>query len=180
MAGITGGCSGMALKVCKFGGTSLADANQIRKVKAIVESDPTRRFVVPSAPGKRSKQDKKITDLLYLCNAHVAQEVPFEEIFAIIEKRFRGIVKDLGLDLDLTDEFERIKRNIEAGVSPDYAASRGEYLNGLILAELLNAEFIDAEEVIFFDSLGRFDAAQTHQVMSERLSDVERGVIPGF
>jgi aspartate kinase len=154
----------MGIKVAKFGGTSLADASQIRKVQAIVQADPERRFVVPSAPGKRTGSDQKITDLLYLCHEHARQKLPFDEVFKLIADRYLEIARGLGLTLDLKPHLDRVKHQIAveacaggAGTA-DYAASRGEYLNGLIVAELLGYEFIDAADVIFFDKRGLFDA----------------------
>src|SRR5690242_13396449 len=134
----------MGVKVAKFGGTSLADANQIRKVQAIVNADPERRYVVPSAPGKRNKQDQKITDLLYLCHAHAQQGIAFDEVFKLIADRYLEIVKDLGVKLDLGPHLEEIRKRIAGGATADYAASRGEYLNGLIVAALLGFDFVDA------------------------------------
>ena len=171
----------MAVKVSKFGGTSLADAQQIRKVQAIVQSDAERRYVVPSAPGKRDRQDKKITDLLYLCDAHAQQQVPFHDVFALITQRYEAIIADLGLRLDLTDAFAQAKQGIVDNAGrPDFAASRGEALNGLIIAELLGYEYIDASEVIFFNASGRFDAEKTQQVLADRLRRAQRAVVPGF
>ena len=171
----------MAVKVSKFGGTSLADAQQIRKVQAIVQSDAERRYVVPSAPGKRDRQDKKITDLLYLRDAHAQQQVPFHDVFALITQRYEAIIADLGLRLDLTDAFAQAKQGIVDNAGrPDFAASRGEALNGLIIAELLGYEYIDASEVIFFNASGRFDAEKTQQVLADRLRRAQRAVVPGF
>ena len=168
------------VKVCKFGGTSLADATQQRKVKAIVESDPTRRYVVPSAPGKRHKQDQKITDLLYLCHEHARQGLPIEGVWDLIAQRYRQIVADLGLSLDLSPQLEETRLRIASRAPADYCASRGEYLNGLVVAALLGFDFIDAAEVVFFDRRGRFDAEKTQRVLSRRLAKSARAVIPGF
>ena len=174
----------MSLKVCKFGGTSLADATQFRKVQAIITSDPDRRYVVPSAPGKRSKDDKKITDLLYLCHAHVQQEIPFDDVWKLIAQRYRQIVRDLGLKLDLEPVLAEVKQMIQttaqSGGSADYAASRGEYLSGVILASLLGYDFVDAAEVIAFDEHGRFDGEKTQTLVSQRLLKHEKAVVPGF
>ena len=176
----------MGVKVAKFGGTSLADAQQFRKVQAIVNADPERRYIVPSAPGKRNAQDKKITDLLYLCHAHVQQELPFDEVFDLIAGRCRQIVTDLGLKLDLQPHLEQVRKQIARsgstphGGTPDYAASRGEYLSGLILADLLGYDFIDAAEVILFDEHGTFDPEGTQEKVRKRLAKHERAVIPGF
>lgn len=170
----------MGIKVAKFGGTSLADADQFRKVESIIKADKERRYVVPSAPGKRTASDKKITDLLYLCHAHAQQDLPFDEVYSIINNRYLEIVRDLGLELDLLPHLEEVKKKISEGASADYTASRGEYLNGLITASLLGFEFIDPHEIIFFDKLGRLDARTTQEVTARRLAKVQRAVIPGF
>ena len=174
----------MTTKVCKFGGSSLADADQMRKVKAIVLADPARRYIVPSAPGCRSHSDRKITDLLYLCHANATQGRPFDDVFRLIADRYRGIVADLGLKLDLTGELakvrERISGDASGGASADYAASRGEYLNGLIVSELLGYPFIDATELIRFDAAGRLDTETTQDLISRRLAVVDKAVVPGF
>lgn len=170
----------MGAKVCKFGGTSLADAEQITKVKAIVEADPQRRYVVPSAPGKRDAKDQKITDLFYLCHEHARNDLPFDDVFVLIEKRYNQIITDLGIDLDLSPLLKKTKTELAAGASKEYAASRGEYLNGPIIAATLGFEFIDAAEIIFFDKHGQLLREETHKATSERLAKIERAVIPGF
>jgi aspartate kinase len=170
----------MGIKVAKFGGSSLADASQFLKVKAIIDADPDRRFIVPSAPGKRNNSDRKITDLLYLCHAHVQQNIPFEEVYGIISERYLDIVKDLGISIDLKANLEEIKKEIIAGASADYTASRGEYLNGLILAELLGFDFVDPVGFIYFDKTGRFDAERTQREAQKMLAGYEHSVIPGF
>ena len=174
----------MGIKVAKFGGTSLADAAQFRKVQAIVAADPQRRYIVPSAPGKRYAQDRKITDLLYLCHAHMRQRVPADEIFGLIAGRYLELVADLGLKLDLRPALDQIKAQLADdhcnGGSADFAASRGEYLSGLILATLLGYDFIDAADVIAFDAHGKFDSELTQQRMSQRLARHPRAVVPGF
>lgn len=166
--------------VAKFGGSSLADSNQFKKVKSIIEDDSRRRFVVPSAPGKREKSDEKITDLLYRCHELTGAGSDIDSTFNIISSRYKNIVKELSLDLDIEAPLEEVKRNIASGASADYAASRGEYLNGLILAKYLGYEFIDAAEIIFFDNEGRFDPGKTQDVISKRLGTMRNGVIPGF
>ena len=170
----------MGIKVAKFGGTSLADADQLRKVRSIVRADPERRYVVPSAPGKRTSADRKITDLLYLCHTHVSQNVPFEEVYGIISERYLEIVRDLNLKIDLRPHLAEIKKKVSEGATADYTASRGEFLNGLVVAELLGYEFVDPCDIIFFDDRGRLDAAKTQEATSRRLKNVERAVIPGF
>ncbi|HHW12327.1 MAG TPA: aspartate kinase [Firmicutes bacterium] len=170
----------MDIKVAKFGGSSLADAAQFRKVRAIVEADPARRYVVPSAPGKRDQHDQKITDLLYKCHALAQEGHSFAEVFGLIKGRFLTICAELGLSLDLRPDLEEIAARIKAGASADYAASRGEFLNGKILAAYLDFAFVDAADVIFFDTEGRFDAEKTQSVLSRELARYPRAVIPGF
>jgi aspartate kinase len=174
----------MALKCCKFGGTSLADADQIHKVRDIVRRDADRRYVVPSAPGKRHQDDRKITDLLYLCHEHAKQDLSIDEVFGHIAERFLTITEELGLTLDLRPHLDQAEKAImriaKAGGGPDFAASRGEYLNGLILSEFLGYQFIDAAELIFFDRRGKLDEDRTYATIASRLQDVPRAVIPGF
>ena len=166
--------------VVKFGGSSLASASQFKKVAEIVKSDPDRRFVIPSAPGKRFEGDDKVTDLLYKCNELAMEGEDYSTVLGSVKERYEEIVQGLGLKLDLDAEFTTIKEKIDLGVGEGYAASRGEYLNGKILAEYLGFEFIDASEVIRFDDAGEFEAKKTDLVLSERLKDVPYGVIPGF
>ncbi|MFP4144581.1 MAG: aspartate kinase [Phycisphaeraceae bacterium] len=175
----------MAIKVCKFGGTSLADASQIRKVREIIRADPERRYVVPSAPGKRSDDDRKITDLLYLCHEHARERLPFGEVFELIAERYRQIIADLDLSLDLEPQLAEVKRGIAEHAeaenpTPDYAASRGEYLNGHIIAAMLDYAFVDPAEMIFFGPRGRLDEDRTYEGVSRRLAGVEKAVVPGF
>jgi aspartate kinase len=170
----------MGIKVAKFGGTSLADANQIRKVKSIINADPDRRYIVPSAPGKRNSSDRKITDLLYLCHTHIQQNVPFDEVYQIVADRYLEIVHDLGLALDLEPILDDIKLHIMEGASADFTASRGEYLIGIILAKLLDFQFIDPEDIIYFNKFGRLDTERTRREISQHLSQYERAVVPGF
>ncbi len=170
----------MSVKVCKFGGTSVADADQFRKVLQIVQADPERRFLVPSAPGKRHPKDQKITDLFYLCHAHAQQDIGFDEVFERIAGRYRQIVADLGLSLDLAPHLADIQQRIAAGESADYAASRGEYLNGQILAEAAGFEFVDAIDVIFFEPTGRVDQQRTAAALASLAQRKGGVVIPGF
>lgn len=168
-------------KVVKFGGSSLADANQFRKVADIIRSDKERRYVVPSAPGKRYKDDIKVTDMLYACYDAVANEGKNAyNQFAPISERFNGIIADLGLTLSLDDEYEKIIDNFRKKAGKDYAASRGEYLNGIILANYLGYEFIDAAKAIFFNSKGEFDAELTDASLASILEGYPNAVIPGF
>ena len=167
-------------KVVKFGGSSLASAEQIKKAVAIIRADETRRFVVPSAPGKRFSADTKVTDLLIKVHGESASGLDFEKTFAEIKARYNEIVDGLGMELDLSAEFEIIHDQLLGGTTLDYVASRGEYLNGLILAAYLGFPFIDAAEVIFFDENGNFEAELTNRVMSRRLARQKNAVIPGF
>ena len=168
------------IKVAKFGGSSLADAAQFKKVAKIVLSDPSRRYVVPSAPGKRNKEDVKITDMLYACYEETARTGEISAVFGKIKQRYDEIISELGLDISLEKDYETIKNAFIARVGKDYAASRGEYLNAKIMSEYLGFDFIDAAEVVFFNDDGSFDAPKTYNVMRERLKDSERAVIPGF
>lgn len=167
-------------KVVKFGGSSLADANQFRKVADIVLSDPARRFVVASAPGKRFKEDIKITDMLYSCYEKAAKGEDFTEDFNAIEKRYNDIISELGLDISLDGEFERIKSAFKHMAGRDYAASRGEYLNSILLAAYLKFEFVDPAGYIKFGENGVFDLEKTLSLLRPRLEQCEHAVIPGF
>ena len=168
------------MKVVKFGGSSLASAEQFIKAGDIINSDKERRFVVPSAPGKRSKKDTKVTDMLYACYAAAQEDQPFQDQLKAIEARYEEIIKGLSLELSLKEEFKVILDNFKKKAGKDYAASRGEYLNGIIMAAYLKFTFIDAAEVIFFDEDGNFDPYKTDKVMSARLEKEEYAVIPGF
>ena len=167
-------------KIVKFGGSSLASAEQFKKVGDIIRAEESRRYVVPSAPGKRFSGDTKVTDMLYQCYAVAEEEGDFTELLNQIKARYNEIIEGLSLKLSLDAEFDVIEKNFKAKAGSDYAASRGEYLNGIIMAEYLGYEFIDAAEVILFDKDGRFDDKKTNKIMSKRLDNVERAVIPGF
>lgn len=167
-------------KVVKFGGSSLASARQFKKVGDIIRADKTRRYVVPSAPGKRNSKDEKVTDMLYECYDAASTGASYKKILEKIKARYMEIIDGLDLNLNLDHEFDRIEENFVKGIGRDYAASRGEYLNGIVMANYLGYEFIDAAEVIFFDEHGNFEADLTHKELSERLEHVERAVIPGF
>jgi aspartate kinase len=173
----------MSIKVVKFGGSSLADADKFRRVAEIIAADPDRRYVVPSAPGKRFSDDIKITDMLYQCY-NLAREAStkeeFETCYSNICARFQGIITDLGLDFDISGELSYIKNAILGRAGRDFAASRGEYLSGLILAKFIGFDFIDAENVILFKDNGTFDAEKTHEVLTAELARHERAIIPGF
>ncbi len=167
-------------KVVKFGGSSLASAEQFRKVGDIIRGDADRRYVVPSAPGKRFRKDSKVTDMLYACYDSAEAGRNFREELSAIKARYQEIIDGLGLELSLDGEFETIEKNFETGIGRDYAASRGEYLNGIIMAAYLEYEFVDAAEVICFDEEGVFDAEKTNRVLGERLVRSQYAVIPGF
>lgn len=167
-------------KVVKFGGSSLASAEQFRKAGEIIHADKGRRFVVPSAPGKRFSDDTKVTDMLYDCYQSAGNEALLEEKLSVIAARYQEIISGLSLDISLDEEFEKIREAFAARSGSEYAASRGEYLNGIIMAAYLEYEFIDAAEVIRFDDDGVFDAEITNMIMQKRLERVENAVIPGF
>lgn len=167
-------------KLVKFGGSSLASAEQFKKVGEIIRSDSDRKYVVPSAPGKRNSKDTKVTDMLYATYAYAEAGNDFTRALYQIKLRYQEIIDGLGLDLSLEEEFKTITERFKAKAGSDYAASRGEYLNGIIMANYLGYEFIDPVEVIFFDENGEFMADKTDEVLSRRLADVERAVIPGF
>ncbi len=170
----------MELKVLKFGGSSLADAEHFRRVGDIVRAEPSRRYVIPSAPGKRSADDDKVTDLLYRCFELALGDKDISETFERIENRYRSIINDLGLDFSLEKEFETIRTAILHCAGRDYVASRGEYLNGLILANYLGYDFIDPQKYIFFRENGSFDSEKTNIILSAILKEHSHAVIPGF
>ena len=166
--------------VVKFGGSSLASADQFKKVAEIIHADEARRFVIPSAPGKRFTADMKVTDMLYVCYAKAKSDKDFKKDLMDIKSRYQEIIDGLGLDLSLDEEFAIIEKNFADHIGTSYAASRGEYLNGIILSNYLDYDFVDAAEVIRFDSEGEFDAELTNKLMGKRLSKLENAVIPGF
>ncbi len=168
------------IKVAKFGGTSLADANQFKKVHDIVKSSDERKYVVVSAPGKKFKTDNKITDLLYLTHAHTKYSVPYDPVFAIIEERFLSIKDELNLSFDLKHEFEIIKKELDNKCDEDYIVSRGEYLSALLLADYLKCKFIDAKDVIFFNYDGSVNYEKTRLKLKGATEDCEKVIIPGF
>lgn len=167
-------------KVVKFGGSSLASAEQFKKVGAIIRADKERKFVVPSAPGKRSSDDTKVTDMLYACYELAEQGKDFAGQMQAIKNRYQEIIDGLGLKMSLDKEFKGIEKNFKEKAGSDYAASRGEYLNGIIMAQYLGYEFVDAASVIRFKADGEHDAELTNQLLKERLAGVEAAVIPGF
>lgn len=166
--------------VAKFGGSSLAEAKQFRKVKQIIESDPARRFVVPSAPGKRDSGDDKVTDLLLWCYAEAQKGKEYMPILNRIKERYQEIIEALGLEVSLEKEFEVMEKAFLSGAGEEYAASRGEYLNGILLADYLGFTFVDAAEGVRFGKEGVFEDERTNFFLGERLHGLENAVIPGF
>ena len=167
-------------KVVKFGGSSLASAEQFEKVGKIIRADKSRCYVVPSAPGKRNSKDTKVTDMLYNTYALAESDDAFDKELDAIKARYQEIIDGLKLKLSLDKEFEVIRENFKKKAGSDYAASRGEFLNGIIMANYLGYEFIDAAEVIFFDEDGNFMPDHTNEVLSARLSEIPKAVVPGF
>ena len=171
----------MKLTVCKFGGSSLADGNNISRVADILRADPARRFAVVSAPGKRFSNDIKVTDLLYECYRSAAQTGSCAASFSAIRRRFTSIVEELGMtSFDIEAVLDETEREIELKKSADFTASRGESLNARIIAAKLGWEFVDAKDVIFFKENGAFDEEKSYPLIAERLSSCQNAVIPGF
>lgn len=168
------------IKVVKFGGSSLASATQFAKVGNIIKADPERKFVVPSAPGKRNSKDTKVTDMLYACYDLAEEEKDFTKELKKIKERYESIINGLHMTLSLDKEFDTIAENFKKKAGSQYAASRGEFLNGIIMANYLGYEFVDSAEVIIFNEDGSFDADTTDKLLQERLSKVENAVVPGF
>ena len=168
-------------KVVKFGGSSLASAEQFKKVGNIIRAEADRKYVVPSAPGKRNSKDTKVTDMLYGCYALAEAGKNFDKELSQIKARYDEIIEGLDLTKGLLDaEFEIVKAQFQAKAGKDYAASRGEYLNGIIMAEYLGYQFLDAAEVIFFDENGEFLSEMTHKALKERMKEYDNVVLPGF
>ncbi|MDE6001049.1 MAG: aspartate kinase [Clostridia bacterium] len=170
----------MSLKVCKFGGTSMADGNVIKGVKKIIDGDGERRFVVVSAPGKRYSGDIKVTDLLYSCYAELKESGTCKKSFSAVRARFESIVKELNLNFDINSVLDETQKRIESEKSEDFTASRGEYLSARVVAEVLGAKFIDAEDVIFFDENGALAGDRSYKAIAAAVDGVERAVFPGF
>ena len=168
------------VKTVKFGGSSLSSAEQFKKVYDIITAEESRRYVVPSAPGKRFKEDTKVTDLLYTCYDMASRGENIKEIFGKIVERYDSIISELGLNMSLSEDYKIIEDALVHKTGRDYAASRGEYLNGKILAKYLGYDFIDAADVIFFKENGSFDNEKTNEVLAATLKLHERAVIPGF
>lgn len=168
------------LVVTKFGGSSVADSTRFADVKAIVTADEDRTVVVPSAPGKRFDDDHKVTDLLYMCHQLASHHIDIGDVFSLVEERYLQIRDGLSIDLDIEDRLRQMRDQIESGVGAEHAASRGEYLNGLLLAEYLGYRFVDASEVIVFDESGKYDEAATINRLATTIGKDDRVVIPGF
>lgn len=166
--------------VAKFGGSSLSDAGQFQKVRNILLMDKRRVYVVPSAPGKRHAEDEKVTDMLYTAHRSHCQGNTCDDLFGRIRERYSAIADALHVDIDLNAEFDRIREDIRGGANSDYCASRGEYLNGLLLSKYLGFHFIDPKDAIFFNANGTLDSERTNTVLGEALRKVENAVIPGF
>ena len=166
--------------VTKFGGSSLASDEQFKKVRSILELEPTRRFLVPSAPGKRFKEDEKVTDLLYLCHTLKNDGKPFADEFAKIKERYLSIARGLKLKVDIESALQEVEDGIAGGKNRSWCASRGEYLCGLLMADYLGWRFLDAADGIVFDDDGRLDDAATQEKLSAALADGQSTVVPGF
>ena len=170
----------MSVKVLKFGGSSVADADQIRKIEAIVEADSQRRYVVVSAPGKRYSGDSKVTDLLFMLWAQIEHNIPYDALLDTIMKRYTSIEDDLGIDAGIKARFDEIRSNIEKGCTESYIVSRGEFLSAVLISKCLGYDFVDAEGKVLFDARGRLLTDETDKALSEALSQHEHAVIPGF
>ncbi|MEG2413509.1 MAG: aspartate kinase [Clostridia bacterium] len=170
----------MNTKVVKFGGTSMADAKAINQVAGIIKSDKTRKYVVVSAPGKRFSQDHKVTDLLYACYHDLEINGECQATFSLIRKRFEGIVDDLGLDMDINAELDKVEADMLKYRTSEFCASRGEYLSGVVIAKVLGFEFVDAKDIIAFDENGNFQAEKTNRIVEATLKSIPYAVIPGF
>jgi aspartate kinase len=170
----------MSRIVCKFGGSSVADHNQFLKIKKILQSNPKRTVVVPSAPGKRHSGEAKLTDLLYLCHDMAQKKLSLDGPFSLIRDRYLEIESNLGLKAGMAQVLETFRKEIENGATKDFVASRGEYLCGILMAAFLGAEFIDPKDTVFFDKTGRIDP-KTYKVLGDRMADPKKlYVMPGF
>jgi aspartate kinase len=164
---------------CKFGGTSLADAAAVRRAAEIINANPERRFIVPSAPGKRHPGDTKITDLLYTWHSMARQGLDASEVSDLIAARFAGLAAELGVAFDIDTHLAQIAGEVARYEKPDFMASRGEYLNGRLMAELLDATFVDPAHYIRFDAMGRLDDS-SYALLGAQLAGEGRFVVPGF
>ena len=170
----------MGIKVAKFGGSSVADGIQLTKTKEIIRHDPDRKYIVVSAPGKRFEGDSKITDILYLCKTHIEHNLPYDQLFQVVADRYMAVEINLGVKVDLLKHFDEIRENLRKNPSADYIASRGEYLNAILIAALLDYDFVDTAGLIKFDAKGRLLMEETDEALREELSKHERAVLPGF
>ena len=170
----------MGIKVAKFGGSSVADGIQLTKTKQIIEQDPDRRYVVVSAPGKRYESDNKITDILYLCKTHIEHNLPYDQLFQVVADRFMAVQINLGVKVDLLRYFDEIRENLKQNPSADYIASRGEYLNAVMVAAFLGYDFVDTKDLIKFDAKGKLLMTETDEAIRAELEKHERAVLPGF
>ena len=168
------------VKVAKFGGSSVAGAEQFQKVKAIVEADPARKVVVVSAAGKRSSGDHKLTDLLYLCHAHLTYGVSCDDIVHTIEQRLCEIRDELGLGFDVGAEMTKLEQSLSKDMSADELVSRGEYLTSRLMADYLGYQFVDAADCVFFAYDGQVDREKTYAAIKAAYEQYDRIVIPGF
>ena len=170
----------MGIKVAKFGGSSVADGIQLNKTKEIIEADADRKYIVVSAPGKRYDGDSKITDILYLCKTHIEHNLPYDQLFQVVADRYMAVEFNLGVNAGLLEHFEKIKKDLADNPSADYIASRGEYLNAILVAAFLGYDFVDTKDLIKFDSKGRLKMDETDAALKEELAKHERAVLPGF
>ena len=170
----------MGVKVAKFGGSSVADGIQLTKTKQIIQQDPDRRYVVVSAPGKRYETDNKITDILYLCKTHIEHNLPYDQLFQVVADRFMAVQINLGVKVDLLKYFDEIRENLKQNPSADYIASRGEYLNAVLVAAFLGFDFVDTKDLIKFDAKGKLMMAETDEAIRTELAKHEHAVLPGF
>ena len=170
----------MGIKVAKFGGSSVADGIQLTKTKQIIEQDPDRKYIVVSAPGKRFEGDNKITDLLYLCKTHIDHNLPYDQIFQVVCDRYMAVEVNRGIDVDLLKYLDEIKENLKNNPTADYVASRGEFLNAVLVAAFLGFDFVDTAPLIKFDSRGKIMMEETDKALREELLKHENAVLPGF
>ena len=170
----------MGIKVAKFGGSSVADAIQIGKTKKIIEADPDRKYIIVSAPGKRFDGDTKVTDLLYLCKTHIEHNLPYEQLYQVVCDRYKVTEVNLDVKADMQRYLDEIKENMENGTSSDYVASRGEFLNAILMAAYLGYDFVDTAALVKFDAKGRLLPEETDQALKSELSRHDRAVLPGF
>ncbi len=168
------------VKVVKFGGSSVANAEQFKKVKSIVDAEQDRKYIVTSACGKESKEDYKVTDLLYIVHTHLKYKVSVDDIFDMVEKKYFGIKEALGLKIDLRKEFDTIKEMMQEEDDVDYLVSRGEYLTALMLAEYLGAEFVDAKDVFKFNFDKTINMEKTNEALQKVINTDKKIVFPGF